>query len=438
MTLICVCFIGMLLRSSIYHPFLTLALSIILSLSNSVQNMVEGVESVIGRRGFSVIWNIPTSWCQHRYGVSLPLRQFNIIHNSKERFQGQNMSIFYQRRLGLYPYINRQGSKVNGGLPQLGSLNAHLSLAEMQISDVLRKTFRGLAVLDWEAWQPVWMWNFGTGIVYRKFSKKLVRWKHPDMSEEEVKSEAKAEFELAARTFMEETLRLGVRLFPEGLWGFYGFPSCYNNHGQGQSGYTGQCHNGTEILNDNLAFLWQHTTALYPSIYLWRKLAGHTHAQLMVRHRVLEALRVASQHSPGTEALPVFPYTRVAFTHTLAFLNRTDLEHTLGESAALGATGVVLWGELSFAKSKRQCALLRDYISSVLGEYVSSLQIGVRNCSKRMCNAQGRCARRDPHSGYMIPLHGTHEALPLSDMRSKFKCICFEGWSGEHCEQRIS
>ncbi|XP_042618285.1 hyaluronidase-1-like isoform X2 [Cyprinus carpio] len=406
----------MLLRSSIYHPFLTLALSIILSLSNSVQNMVEGVESVIGRRGFSVIWNIPTSWCQHRYGVSLPLRQFNIIHNSKERFQGQNMSIFYQRRLGLYPYINRQGSKVNGGLPQLGSLNAHLSLAEMQISDVLRKTFRGLAVLDWEAWQPVWMWNFGTGIVYRKFSKKLVRWKHPDMSEEEVKSEAKAEFELAARTFMEETLRLGVRLFPEGLWGFYGFPSCYNNHGQGQSGYTGQCHNGTEILNDNLAFLWQHTTALYPSIYLWRKLAGHTHAQLMVRHRVLEALRVASQHSPGTEALPVFPYTRVAFTHTLAFLNRTDLEHTLGESAALGATGVVLWGELSFAKSK----------------------IGVRNCSKRMCNAQGRCARRDPHSGYMIPLHGTHEALPLSDMRSKFKCICFEGWSGEHCEQRIS
>ncbi|XP_016136518.1 hyaluronidase-3-like isoform X2 [Sinocyclocheilus grahami] len=387
----------MLLRSSIHHPILTLALSIILSPSNSVQNMVEGVESVIGRRGFSVIWNIPTAWCQHRYGVSLPLHQFNIIHNSKQRFQGQNMSIFYQRHLGLYPYINRQGSKVNGGLPQLGSLKAHLSLAEVQISEVLRKTFRGLAVLDWEAWQPVWMWNFGTRIVYRKFSKNLVRWKHPDMSEEEVKSEAKAEFELEARAFMEETLRLGVRLCPEGLWGFYGFPSCYNNHGQGQSGYTGQCHNGTEILNDKLAFLWQHSTALYPSIYLWHKLAGHTHAQLM-----------------------------------------TDLEHTLGESAALGATGVVLWGELSFAKSKRQCALLRDYISSVLGEYVGSLQAGVRNCSKRMCNAQGRCARQDPHSGYMIPLHGTHEALPLSDMRSKFKCICFEGWSGEHCEQRNS
>ncbi|KAK9970484.1 hypothetical protein ABG768_026427 [Culter alburnus] len=428
----------MLLRSSIPHPIFTLALSIILSLSNPVQSMVQGVESVIGRRGFSVVWNMPTARCQRRYGVSLPLHQYNIIHNSQQRFQGQKMSIFYQRRLGLYPYINRQELKVNGGLPQQGSLKAHLSLAEAQITEVLRQTFNGLAVLDWEAWQPIWMWNFGTRIVYRKFSKKLVRLEHPDMSEEEVKSEAKAEFELAAREFMEKTLRLGVRLCPNGLWGFYGFPGCFNNHGQGQSGYTGQCHNGTESLNDRLAFLWQHSTALYPSIYLWRKLAGHTHAQLMVRHRVLEALRVASQHSPGTEALPVFPYARLAFTHTLTFLNQTDLEHTLGESAALGAAGVVLWGELSFAKSKRQCALLRDYLGSVLGEYVTALQASVRNCSGRMCNAHGRCARRDPHSGYMIPLHGTHEALPLSDMRSKFKCLCYEGWSGEQCEQRSS
>lgn len=322
----CVYSIGMLLRSSIPHPIFTLALSIILSLSNPVQSMVQGVESVIGRRGFSVVWNMPTARCQRRYGVSLPLHQYNIIHNSQQRFQGQKMSIFYQRRLGLYPYINRQELKVNGGLPQQGSLKAHLSLAEAQITEVLRQTFNGLAVLDWEAWQPIWMWNFGTRIVYRKFSKKLVRLEHPDMSEEEVKSEAKAEFELAAREFMEKTLRLGVRLCPNGLWGFYGFPGCFNNHGQGQSGYTGQCHNGTESLNDRLAFLWQHSTALYPSIYLWRKLAGHTHAQLMVRHRVLEALRVASQHSPGTEALPVFPYARLAFTHTLTFLNQVPTQ----------------------------------------------------------------------------------------------------------------
>lgn len=31
---------------------------------------------------------------------------------------------------------------------------------------------------------------------------------------------------------------------------------------------------------------------------------------------------------------------------------QTDLEHTLGESASLGAAGVVLWGEMKFAQSK--------------------------------------------------------------------------------------
>ncbi|TRZ02707.1 hypothetical protein DNTS_022681 [Danionella cerebrum] len=422
------------LGSPIHHHLLSFTLSFILFPSNLFLDKVEGTEPHRERRGFQVIWNMPTARCQCRYGVSLPLDKYNIIHNSDQRFQGQNMNIFYQRRLGLYPYINRQEEKINGGLPQKGFLKAHLALTEYQFSERLHKAFSGLAVLDWEAWQPLWKWNFGARSVYRKFSKKLVRTEDPYLSEKEVKSKAMLEFELGARQFMEETLLLGVRLFPVGLWGFYGFPSCFNNHGLGERGYTGKCHNGTEILNDRLRFLWQHSTALYPSIYLWRKLAGHAHAKLMVRHRVLEALRVASQKF--SEALPVFPYARVAFTHTSVFLNQTDLENTLGESAALGAAGVVLWGELSFAKSKNQCVLLRDYLSSVLGEYIASLQAGVRNCSQRVCNGQGRCTRRDPHSLHMIPLRDANEALPLSILKSKFKCVCYRGWGGEQCEHK--
>ena len=38
--------------------------------------------------------------------------------------------------------------------------------------------------------------------------------------------------------------------------------------------YTGQCHPGTSRLNDRLAWLWNESTALYPSIYLPRRLAG--------------------------------------------------------------------------------------------------------------------------------------------------------------------
>lgn len=39
-----------------------------------------------------------------------------------------------------------------------------------------------------------------------------------------------------------------------------------------------------------------------------------------------------------------------------------DLEHTLGESAAVGAAGVVLWGELQFAKSEVSVSAL-PYVS---------------------------------------------------------------------------
>lgn len=89
-----------------------------------------------------------------------------------------------------------------------------------------------------------------------------------------------------------------------------------------------------------------------------------------------------------------------------------------------------------FLSLQGQCNLLREYLHSVLGEYVAALQAGVMNCSKRLCNSQGRCARQDAHSGYMIPLHDSYRADVLSDMRTKFKCVCYKGWSGQECENQ--
>ena len=44
---------------------------------------------------------------------------------------------------------------------------------------------------------------------------------------------ARVEFETAAREFMEETLLLVQKLRPKSLWGFYGFPNCYNEKDAG-------------------------------------------------------------------------------------------------------------------------------------------------------------------------------------------------------------
>lgn len=312
-------------RSSLRLPFL-LSLTFTLFLSGTVSDS----DSVIRKQGFSVVWNMPTSKCERVFGVSLPLQQHGIICNAKQRFRGEKINLFYERQLGLYPYINREGVSVNGGIPQKGDLYGHLALSEGQIHALMRRSFNGLAVLDWEKWQPLWIRNFGSRQAYSGLSKQLVREKHAEMSEEEVTSLARAEFEKAARLFMEETLRLGVKTCPKGLWGFYGFPGCYNDHRAEESGYTGQCKPGTEALNDKLAFLWQQSTVLYPSVYVRRGLAGHPNTRLMVRHRVIEAFRVASQHEHDTPRLPVLPYARVAFTKTLHFLNQVYLQiHTV-------------------------------------------------------------------------------------------------------------
>ena len=140
------------------------------------------------------------------------------------------MTIFYRNHLGKYPYLTQDGRKVNGGIPQLGDLAAHLSLTVMRISTLLRQNFTGLAVIDWEEWQPLWERNFGSKMKYRRFSKELVRQGRPALSERAVALLAKQQFEESARKFMEETLQSAVRDRPKGLWGFYGFPACLNKH----------------------------------------------------------------------------------------------------------------------------------------------------------------------------------------------------------------
>ncbi|TMS16426.1 cAMP-dependent protein kinase type II-alpha regulatory subunit, partial [Larimichthys crocea] len=238
---------------------------------------------ILEDRPFVVVWNMPTAQCRDRYNIHLDLRDFDIVENREQLFQGQKMTIFYRDHLGQYPYISRDGSMVNGGIPQLGDLSAHLALALSQMSALLQPNFIGLAVIDWEEWRPLWERNFGDKMEYRRLSKKLVRQERPDLSEMAIKSLARQRFEESTRKFMEETLRLMVRERPKGLWGFYGFPACFNKRKrQTDKRYTGRCHRGTKRRNNRLSWLWSQSTALYPSIYLPPRLAGSTDAAMMV------------------------------------------------------------------------------------------------------------------------------------------------------------
>lgn len=313
-----------------------LLLLLLLQLSRLVTSL-QLHASPFSQDPFLTVWNAPTSSCLTQYGVDLDLGVFSIVQNQNQSFMGDNITIFYARNLGLYPWYLDQTVAINGGVPQNASLDQHLSVAYKDICSFIPDSdFWGLAVVDWESWRPVWVRNWDSKRVYQEASKALVRARHAEWSPAQVESAAREEFGEAARRFMEETLKLGQKQRPKGLWGFYGFPNCYNYYSPKSAQYTGQCPEVEKKRNNELGWLWKVSTALYPDVYLSSELRElHDEVFLYTHHRILEAMRAASLLAPS--APPVFPYARIVYTYTLEFLSQAS-----GTSSVVGSLGIAV------------------------------------------------------------------------------------------------
>ncbi|XP_070758891.1 hyaluronidase-1 [Enoplosus armatus] len=424
-------------------------------------SLVSGLQfapSSLSQVPFLTVWNAPTASCLSQYGVDLDLGTFSIVQNQNQTFMGENITIFYAEKLGLYPRYVGRAEAVNGGVPQNASLDEHLRVASEDIRTCIPdRVFQGLAVVDWESWRPVWERNWDSKQVYWEGSRALVRSRHPDWTPAQVDAAARVEFEEAGRKFMEETLKLGQQERPNGLWGYYGFPNCYNYYSDKNTNYTGECPAVEVKRNDELSWLWNVSSALYPDIYISLNLRDLDREVLLyTHHRILEAMRAGAQQTPSTP--PVFPYARIVYTYTLDFLSQEHLVYTIGESAALGSAGVVLWGDHAFSKSKATCDAVKSYIDETLGSYLVNVTSAAALCSQTLCSAQGRCQRRNPDSRAYLHLDaatwkvvsekrpeggqnyrvlgemGTRE---VTLMKSKFQCKCFPGWEGESCSKPI-
>ena len=120
---------------------------------------------------------------------------------------------------------------------QLVNIRDHLEQAKRDImTRIPDPDYNGLVVIDWEPWRPLWERNWMAKKIYKIKSIELVRQRHADWPMTDLVLEAKDEFETAARAMFEQTIRLGKRLRPKALWGFYGFPDCF-----GQEQHDFQC-----------------------------------------------------------------------------------------------------------------------------------------------------------------------------------------------------
>ncbi|NWU51324.1 HYAL1 protein, partial [Dromas ardeola] len=409
-----------------------------------------GPGPVLINRPFVTIWNIPTERCTQKYNVNLNLEIFDVLANDQQSFIGQDITLFYSNHLGLLPYYTSDGMPVNGGLPQNASLEAHLHQATRDIEATLPSpAYDGLAVIDWEKWRPLWIRNWGSMDIYRQKSEGLVQQQHPQWPPEQVKKEAKQQFEKSARDFMEQTLQLGEKLRPDGYWGFYGFPNCYNNDFHSQP-FTGMCPAVEQQRNQELQWLWKSSRALYPSIYLPPILNGTKKALAYVRHRVAEAFAV--QRGVLDSGIPVLPYSQIALDCTVDFLSQENLMNTIGESAAQGAAGIILWGSLNYSSSKEMCLRLKDYVEGPLGHYIVNVTASADLCSQSLCSGRGRCVRQEDKQGFLhldpsrfaIDLQAGKPWLVAQSLESsgddvsrlaqEFSCQCYDKWQGPRCD----
>ncbi|XP_028441460.1 hyaluronidase-4 isoform X2 [Perca flavescens] len=377
---------------------------------------------LIGRKPFIAAWNAPLDMCTIKYNITTNADRLFHIHGSpRADWTGQNVTIFYANRLGYYPHYTPQGAAVHGGVPQNCSLDQHLIKAYQDINHFIpSEDFRGLAVIDWEFWRPQWSRNWHKKDIYRRKSKELTAKAYVNVTAAQVEELARRRFEKSAKAFMQRTIQLGTRLRPNGLWGFYLYPDCHNYNLHEQN-YTGFCPLLERLRNDELLWLWNSSTALFPSVAIRKSHTNSISNLHFSRHRIRESFRVASLTSKEYD-LPTYVYLRLGYRdEALAFL------------------------------TMHNCTKVKTFLSHRLGQYITNVTRAAEVCSDHLCQSNGRCVRRDPLAHHYLHLSadsyrirassdgdfavtGWHSQHELQLLTERFRCHCYEGHEGERCD----
>uniref|UniRef100_A0A3Q3LQ51 Hyaluronidase n=1 Tax=Labrus bergylta TaxID=56723 RepID=A0A3Q3LQ51_9LABR len=336
---------------------------------------------------FIIFWGIPDSSCSGRPDV----RTFGIEREGR-------VAVFYEDTLGNYPYFADKDTPINGGLPQNTRLDNHIQKTQQDLETALpAPRYLGLGVLRWADWIPQWSRNREKQAMYLEASRKLLKAFFPNWTPEEV------DFEAAAQSVMMETLREVRRLRPKALWGVSPYPSCYNGEPAQTmlANYTGQCPAAEKALNNELLWLWKRCSALFPLLTLEKMQGGTPGGRLYLSSQIKEAIRVSSLSRTAFD-LPVFPLVKSVF---IFFSPQADLVSTIGESAAMGTAGVVIWERSSICLfSQRECQELAEFVRTVLGPYTLNVTTAAALCSASLCQGKGRCVRQDPGSSAFLHL----------------------------------
>ena len=301
---------------------------------------------------------------------------------------------------GLMPRINADGSFVNGGIPQRGNVTLHLEKLARDLARILPRNASGAVLLDWEHWRLEW--NY-TGAAYQNASRAAAaEGLSPGAPPQQVLAAAVEQWQAGSRAFYEASLAAVHAWYPGCRTGLYAYPS--NDWSSG--GYHGSGAAARRAENDNIAWLWRASSALFPSIYLTSPGAsiydGQTTEQY-VGSTVGEALRLAGSVAPPAQQPLVAPliwsvYDAFPRPSEWQYLSQSDTEVVAALPLQLGADAVVVWGAVGNPPFTPQPQA--QYLASVLGPVMNASHAAALGCANARCSGKGRCA---PSGGCLYP-----------------------------------
>ncbi|XP_069674975.1 hyaluronidase A-like [Periplaneta americana] len=320
-----------------------------------------------------VYWNAPTFMC-HRYGVNFStVRNWGIVQNSGDVYHGDNITVLYDP--GKFPALltDKDGvvTKRNGGVPQEGNLKQHLEKLREHVSYIVPDiNFEGLGIIDFEFWRPIFRQNWARLEPYKTLSIKLERERHPLWSDAAIKKEAKRRFEKFGSQFLLSSLKLLKQMRPNGLWGYYSYPNCFNYVPNNMKPF---CPRQVCVENDELNWLFEKSKALYPSLSL-RKELRLTTEQLarFITERLNEAVRVRN-NVPQHSNLTVNAYFWYKYQDVDRFVSEEDIRNVLSVARRSLIDGVIIWGSFNDVESSEKCKDLEKYVNTVLGPMIKNL-----------------------------------------------------------------
>ncbi len=263
------------------------------------------------------------------------------------------VAFLYEQDAGLYPRF-WGGKEWHGGIPQRANLSAHLDELTRDIQrDIPDPNFNGWAVIDYEAWEPVWEL---TKPEYREASIEHTRRASGPRPEADIQRLAKASYESAARRFLLETIRHCKKTRPRAKWGFYAWPWP-----------TSAPH------LEQMRWMWDASDAVYPCVYTpWKSLPpGETPTDKLHRaagdyDRDLRArITLAERAANGKPVVPIIwvRYDGLGSAIFGQFVTDADLDSMLRVPRELGVDAVIFWNQ---AQDPREAADLQRYIDQTL------------------------------------------------------------------------